>query len=236
MSAKARKKAVDALAQAADADDLRELLAHCHARRDDERRALSRQLHDSLGSSLTALSMHLGLLTRQMPADSHLQERTAQMQHLLHKVIETNRQIQTRLWNHQLEFSGLSSTLTGIVIEFGQRHHLALRCSIPELACPESHALALLLTLEEGLSNIAAHAQARSVDVTLSSDDAGISLKLHDDGVGFRNPTAVLSGKHGLRALRERITCLGGKLTLSSDHGSTLTVLLPKPVDQTALM
>jgi signal transduction histidine kinase len=217
------------------AAELSELLGHVNACWDNERRSLSRQLHDSMGSSLTALTMHLGLLTQKLPPDPALQERATQMKNLLHNIIETNRQMQHRLWNDKLEFLGVRVALGELVTQFGEQYGLAASCSLPEdePRCPRSHNVVLLRALEEGLRNIASHAQASKVHVVVDDNDDEIMLTVKDDGVGLTVHTDVIgadSAKHGLRVLRERALYLGGTLTLSSDGGGAiLTVILPKP-------
>src|SRR5687768_11060792 len=100
-----------------DAAELRELLGYVNNCWDDERRALARQMHDSLGSSLTALTMHLGLLTAKLPQEPALHDRAAQMKNLLHTIIETNRAMQHKLWNDKLEFLGMRVALAELVAE-----------------------------------------------------------------------------------------------------------------------
>jgi signal transduction histidine kinase len=112
--------------------DLSELLGHVNASWDDQRRALARQLHDSLGSSLTALTMHLSRLIQQLPPEPALLERTAQMKRLLLEVIESNRQMQLTLWNDKLEFLGVVAALAELAAQFGQQHQITVRCSQPE--------------------------------------------------------------------------------------------------------
>jgi signal transduction histidine kinase len=218
------------------AADLSELLGHVNACWDNERRSLSRQLHDSMGSSLTALTMHLGLLTQKLPPDPALQDRAAQMKKLLHNIIETNRQMQHKLWNDKLEFLGVRVALGELVAQFGAQNGVAARCSLPdeEPRIPRSHNVVLLRALEEGLHNILAHAQATEVDVIVDDNDDEIMLTVRDNGVGLGPDGAAIgsaAGKHGLRVLRERAVYLGGSLTLSSGtaRGATLTVVLPKP-------
>ena len=97
MSAQTDPNKETAQADAERAADLSELLGHVNTSWDNERRALSRQLHDSLGSSLTALTMHLSLLTQKMPQEAALLDRAATMKQLLLNVIETNRQMQMKL-------------------------------------------------------------------------------------------------------------------------------------------
>ncbi|WP_342119964.1 sensor histidine kinase [Pseudoduganella sp. OTU4001] len=221
-----------------DAAELRELLAYVNNCWDDERRALSRQMHDSLGSSLTALTMHLGLLTSKLPQEPALLDRAAQMKHLLHTIIETNRAMQHKLWNDKLEFLGLRVALGELVAQFGAEQHLSARCSLPEdePACPRGHRVVLLRAAEEGLRNVALHARASSIDVIVDDLEDSIVLMVKDDGVGLGDAGAHAAGadwpgRHGLRMLRERAVFLGGGLSLTANNGRgvVLAVTLPKP-------
>ena len=218
-------------ADALRAAELNELLGHCFTCWDNERRQLSRQLHDSVGSSLTALTMHLGLLMQKMPQEPALQDRAAQMKKLLHNIIETNRAMQHRLWNDKLEFLGMRVALGELVAQFGAEHGMPARASLPddEPQCPRSHHVVLLRALEEGLRNVAAHAQASEVDVIVDDNADAIMLTVKDNGLGPNGHSG--DGKHGLRLLRERAAYLGGTLTLAAgtERGAVLTVVLPKP-------
>ncbi|WP_343729317.1 ATP-binding protein [Duganella sp.] len=219
--------------------DLSELLGHVHTCWDNERRSLSRQLHDSLGSSLTALTMHLGLLMQKLPPDPALQDRAGHMKKLLGQIVETNRQMQLKLWNDKLEFLGVRVALEELVAQFGEQRGITARCSLPEeeLDCPRSHGIVLLHTLEEALRNIVAHAQATEVDVIVDDNEDEVMLTVKDNGVGLSGPVATpavgdqAAGKFGLRMARERAAYLGGTLTLSAgaEGGVTLTMVLPKP-------
>ena len=212
--------------------ELRELLGHLTTCWDDERRQLARKLHDSLGSSMTALTMHLSLLTQQMPADKVLQNRTAQMKTLLMNIINTNREMQTALWNDKLEFLGVPAALSELVTRFGAEHHIEARISLPEddgRYRPEQ-GVALLRALEEGLRNVAAHAAASAVEVILDDNDDAIMLTVRDNGVGLDDSDHLAPGCHGLRLLGERARLLGGDLTLAAapNRGAALTMTLPR--------
>ena len=221
---------------AARAADLSELLGHINTSWDNERRLLSRQLHDSLGSSLTALTMHLSLLTQKMPQEPVLLDRAATMKQLLLNVIETNRQMQIKLWNDKLEFLGVNVALGELAAQFAAQHKITVRCSLPEdeLVCPRNVGVALLRTLEEGLANIAAHAGATEVDVIVDDNDEALMMTVKDNGAGL--PASLPYGepadmhKHGLRAVRERVHYLGGTLALAANPqgGTALTVVLPR--------
>ena len=212
--------------------DLSELLGHLTSCWDDERRLLARKLHDSLGSSMTALTMHLALLTKQLPAEASLQDRSAQMKQLLATIISTNRELQLALWNDKLEFLGVKAAISELVSEFGTRHQISVRVSLPEedASYPRPQGVALLRCVEEGLRNIASHAQATEVDVILDDNDEAIMLTVRDNGVGPGPADTDPNSCHGLRMLRERALYLGGTLSLAAAApcGTVLTVTLPK--------
>ena len=214
------------------AADLSELLGHTNTSWDNQRRALSRQLHDSLGSSLTALTMHLSLLTQKMPQDAVLLDRAATMKQLLLNIIETNRQMQIKLWNDKLEFLGVNVALSELAAQFAEQHKITVRCSLPEdeLVCPRDAGVALLRTLEESLSNIAAHAQATEVDIIVDDNDEELMITIKDNGVGLPASLPDDLGKHGLRAVRERVGYLGGTLALANHPlgGAAVTVVRPR--------
>ncbi|TWI69655.1 histidine kinase/DNA gyrase B/HSP90-like ATPase [Pseudoduganella lurida] len=219
-------------AETAPATDLSDLLGHVVNSWDNEKRGLARQMHDSLGSSLTALTMHLGLLTAKLPADSKpLHDRAAQMKNLLHTIIENNRQMQHKLWNDKLEFLGIKVAISELVAQFGQQYQITARSSLPddEPTYPREVGVVLLRVAEQGLSNVAAHSGATEVDVIIDDNEDEIMLTVRDNGRGPA-PEAQQSRQFGLRLLRERARLLGGALTLAAhpDGGTVLSVVLPK--------
>ncbi|MFB9242733.1 histidine kinase [Massilia antarctica] len=212
--------------------DLTELLGHLTTCWDEERRQLARKLHDSLGSSMTALTMHLALLTQQLPKEKALQDRSAQIKQLLMTIINTNRDMQLSLWNDKLEFLGIKSAIAELVSDFGKEHRLVARCSLPDddESYPREHGVALLRALEEGLRNVAAHAGATEIDVILDDGGDEIMLTVRDNGVGLGTRSGESSGCHGLRLLRERARYLGGALSLmpAGPRGTVMILTLPK--------
>ena len=212
-------------------DDLAELLGHMTSRWDDERRQLARQLHDSLGSSMTALSMHLGLLAKKLPDDQALQDRSAQMKQLLLNIINTNRDMQLALWNDKLEFLGVKAAIAEAVSEFGVAAAITARASLPEedAAYTREQNVALLRCAEEGLKNVAAHAGATEVDVVLDDDGEQVMLTVVDNGAGPGDVQMGTLTHHGLRMLRARAARLGGALTFGAGPagGALLRMTLP---------
>jgi len=213
-------------------DELAELLGHMTSRWDDERRQLARQLHDSLGSSMTALSMHLGLLAKKLPDDPAVQDRSAQMKQLLMNIINTNRDMQLALWNDKLEFLGVKAAIAEAVSEFDSTHDdLRAEASLPEddTAYTREQNVALLRCAEEGLKNVALHARASHVDVVLDDDGEQVMLTVRDDGAGPGTAGLDMLEHHGLRMLRARARQLGGTLAFgpAPDGGAMLRMTLP---------
>jgi signal transduction histidine kinase len=215
--------------------ELSELLGHLANSWDDERRLLARQLHDNLGSSMTALTMHLGLLAQQLPAEGKARDRAAQMKQLLTNIIETNRKMQLALWNDKLEFLGVKAALTELAAQFSQESGIAARASLPDedVQYTREQGVLLLRCAEEGLRNVQAHAGASQAEVILDDDGEQAMLTVRDNGGGMVAATPEIpeaTSRYGLRLLRERARLLGGSVTLDSrpEGGMALTLMLPR--------
>jgi signal transduction histidine kinase len=215
--------------------DLAEMLGYLAACWDEERRLLARQLHDSLGSSMTALTMHLALLSQHIPADNKaMRDRSAQMKTLLANIIETNRKMQLELWNDKLEFLGLKAALAELVPAWGAANGVKANLSLPDEdgVYSRTQGVVLLRCVEEGLRNVAAHARASEVEVVLDDDGDQVMLTVRDNGAGLpqEDPVRESNSCHGLRLLRERARFLGGALELRSGEsgGAVLRMTLPK--------
>lgn len=215
-----------------DCADLSELLAHLNRCWDDERRQLARTLHDNVGSSLTALSMHLSLLSQKLPDEPALRERAAQMKQVLAQVVDANRQLQSELWNDKLEFLGVKAALAGLVADFAQAHGLSASASLPEadIDCTREQGVALLRCAEEGLANVARHARASRVELVLDDGQDELLLTVRDDGIGSARVDMGSRECHGLRMLRARVRTLGGAVEIEDARpaGTVLRVRLPR--------
>jgi signal transduction histidine kinase len=210
--------------------ELSELLGHLANCWDEERRQLARQLHDNLGSSMTALTMHLGLLAQHLP-EGKARDRAGQMKTLLNTIIETNRKMQLDLWNDKLEFLGIKAALSELATQFSADQSIAARASLPdeELQYTREQGVLLLRCAEEGLRNVAAHARASEAEVILDDDGDQAMLTVRDNGAGLAGHPEESPTCHGIRLLRERARLLGGSLVLSArpEGGAALTLTLP---------
>lgn len=213
--------------------EVRELIGHLESTREEEKRAIARELHDELGADLTALGMHLGLLFQRMPVDPHADERSSQIKHLLGSIVTTTRRIQRGLRPDKLDVFGIKIALTEQVQEFAEYAGVHCKVSIPDEDMEYGAAIdiALFRMVQEALNNIAKHAKARNVAVILDDTDDSIVLTIRDDGIGLPENSADKLHTHGLRGMRERAAYLGGSVAFSSSPGggTTIRVHVPKP-------
>jgi two-component system sensor histidine kinase UhpB len=195
---------------------------------EEERQRLSRELHDSVGQLLTALGIQLDMLGSRPEAAAvarELQE-AAELSHQTHDEIRT---ISQALRPPTLELTGLNETLRGLSGDFARRTGLDITyqgTDLPRL--PDGPSITFYRFLQETLANIARHARAEHVDVTLRYDEGELSLTVRDDGVGFNVGSQWAPGvSHGvgLLGLRERFELLEGELVLESRPGAGTTVI-----------
>ena len=210
-------------------EDLGRLAARMVRQHEDERRHLSRELHDETAQVLAALNMQIGLASEAAgnAATPHLERARA----LIDDGIRGIRRVTADLRPSLLDDLGLAPALRGLVDHFRDTHEMTLDYEAPETLppLPKEAELAVFRSLQEALSNVARHAGARRVDVVLSVDDGTIQLRVHDDGVGFTNGTDG-SGT-GLVGMRERMSAVGGRVDIDSgpQKGTELVVRCPLP-------
>lgn len=212
---------------------LHQLLAHQLNIREEERKRISRQIHDHLGQNLLALRLDVATLHRQ----------TADKQRRLHDwvgaaldnldaTIRTVRQIIADLRPFQLEL-GLLSAVEWELNKFerlcGIRCILSGKACIDELVLPDERKLAAYRALQECLSNIYRHALASRVTVELELAHGVLTMTVCDNGVGFDPEHAHKSSSFGLLDVRERLALVGGNLEVSGSksHGTRVVVSLP---------
>ena len=213
------------------ADELRRLSHRLVKAQEDERRSISRELHDEIGQMLTALKMELGH-TREAAAASgtdggaHLQAADGLVEQLLRGVREMARGLRPAM----LDELGLAAALRWHTREFSQRSGIAVDMQVEGDVdgLPERYRTCIYRVAQEALTNCARHARAGQVRFTLHSGLGRFTMTVQDDGVGFDR--AKLSGKGlGLLGMEERVRELGGELTVFSEphHGTLLRIELP---------
>jgi signal transduction histidine kinase len=213
--------------------ELARLSARMIEQHEEERRRLSRELHDETAQVFSAVKMELGLLRDSVQSDGA--SRLDQVLDLIDTVIRSIRNVTNDLRPSLLDDLGLLPALRSLVADFSERSgiqtELAAPADLPSLS--REAELALFRALQEALSNVLRHARAQNVDVGISLSRAGVLLRVRDDGNGpppeSTMTTLEREGHMGLAGMRERITALGGSVRLARNNGAgaLLEVLVP---------
>jgi|HubBroStandDraft_6_1064221.scaffolds.fasta_scaffold29968_2 signal transduction histidine kinase len=211
---------------------LRHLSQQLVSSQEQERKALSRELHDEIGQLLTALRMELGNLERSqiasgMEVDTHLD----QAKKLAETTLKTTRDIAMGLRPAMLDLLGLGPALEWQTREFSRRYKTPIQLDVDgDLRdLPDPHRTYLYRIVQEGLTNCARHAQAKNIRVSLKDSNGKLAVTVEDDGVGFDQHGGVSFGL-GLLGITERVRELCGNIAIRSEpgKGTRLEVMLPR--------
>ncbi|HET9215794.1 MAG TPA: sensor histidine kinase [Terriglobia bacterium] len=212
-------------------DSLRRLSQRLVQIQESERRSLSRELHDEVGQTMTALGIQLGNIEDLRSADGPaFRERLEDMKRLNADAMRTVRDLAMGLRPSMLDDLGLEAALQWQGREFsrltGVPCQVLVEGGLDTLA--EAQKTCIYRLVQEALTNCARHAKARAVRVSVRMEADGIALTVSDDGVGFKATSTVREGL-GLLGMRERVQALDGNLQISSSpgQGTTINVQLP---------
>ena len=201
---------------------------------EEERRRLSRELHDETGQALSALRIGLDLVRQELPAGMagprrRLEEAIALTQTTMDQI----RGLAQALRPPALDTLGLSAALEGFCRSFAVQTRLEVAYEGAEIgSLPDPISIHLYRCLQEALNNVVKHARARRVRVTLAHDGAQIRLTVEDDGAGFEPgavPGPFPSEGLGLRGMRERLDSLHGRLEIISRPGRGVRLVAAVP-------
>ena len=211
---------------------LRALTTHLQEVREEEKGLIAREVHDELGSTMTALKLGLSWLESRLDdADPVIFEKLDSMSTLLDQAVTTVRRLVTRLRPTILDDLGLLAALEWQLREFAQYSQVQVSDNLHDQVIQVSRgkALAIYRVLQEALTNIAKHARASKVRLDCW-DRAGIlHITLEDDGEGINETTTLSPTSHGLRGMYERIGSVGGKLQIlgTPGEGTVITIDIP---------
>ena len=212
--------------------ELRGLSARLMQAQEEERRALSRELHDEVGQLLTALRIELGTVERLRYESGELfHERLAEAKSLAEQTLRTVRDMAVGLRPSVLDL-GLEPALQWQARQYsrstGTEASVRVDGNLPAL--PEIYLTSVYRIIQEALTNSARHSQAKRVDISVTAAHGELAVNVRDDGVGLRENWAAQRGL-GLIGIEERARELGGHVGIQSEGGKgvSIHVTLPLP-------
>jgi PAS domain S-box-containing protein len=204
---------------------------------EEERRAIARELHDRVGQTLAALNINLIIISGQLggKADEQISTRLNDSMKLVAETIALVRDVMSNLRPAVLDDYGLEAAIESHLAQFTSRYEIQAKFEKPDQPIPRlgpSIEMTFLRIAQEALMNIAKHAQASQVTLSLQRDEKDICMTVQDNGVGIAAwQEANRPGSHGLTIMRERAEAFGGNLEVSSVPGKGTKVEVKIPIE-----
>ncbi|WP_455913712.1 PAS domain-containing sensor histidine kinase [Pseudomonas syringae] len=217
------------------AEQLRELSAHLETVREEEKARIAREVHDELGQMLTVLKLETSMCElAYADLDPGLRDRLNSMKRLIAQLFQLVRDVATALRPPILD-AGIASAIEWQARRFEARTHIPCLVQVPDNlpSLPDATAIGLFRILQESLTNVMRHAEAHTVELSLTLSDGVLCLCIADDGKGF-DQRAERPASFGLVGMRERVLIMGGQLHLDTLPGEGTTLRIHIPLDPVA--
>jgi len=213
---------------------LRELASYLESAREKERTRISREIHDELGQSLTALKIDVHWLTQRLPKDDPLlMDKAKTVSELIDTNVHLVQRISSELRPGLLDNLGLSAAIEWQASQFQNR--TGVECTVtsePEdIVLDQTRSTALFRICQETLTNIARHAHATRVEIILREKNAEVEMEVCDNGKGIMEEKISNPKSFGLMGIRERVHSLGGVVRISGAENKGTTVRVQIPTD-----
>src|SRR5277367_969789 len=195
---------------------------------EEERKNISRELHDEVGQLLTGLRMELGTLSHYNP-DEEFRQRLESVKRLTEEALRSVRNLALLVRPSMLDDLGLKPALAWQVKEFSRRCGIPVSLNIEGNLdnLPEALRLCLYRAIQEAMTNCGKHADANQVTIIVKQDEAQVIASVHDDGRGF-NAFSQPPGL-GLIGMTERVRALKGRMSVDSEPGGGTSICVELP-------
>lgn len=212
-------------------NSLRDMVAHHETACEEERKHLAREVHDELGQLLTALRLDMALLGQQVTENTKAQALVEDMRQLVDKMSKVARGVVTTLRPAALD-AGLLPALEWLAQDFSQRTGIQCQLNGPrrDPTMRDTLASVIFRIAQESLTNVARHAGATQVLMTLSQSEHRLTLTVQDNGCGFDMAARRPEAGFGLLSMTERAMSLGGQTRIESTPGSGTSITIEVPM------
>ncbi len=210
--------------------ELQQLSARLVEAQENERRSISRELHDEVGQALTAVLVEMANLSTLIGASGSeaVVGKAVEIKHLVEAAISTVRNMALLLRPSMLDDLGLVPALEWQAREASKRNRIRIRVEADQVSedLSEEHKTCVYRIVQEALHNAVQHAEARNVKVVVQQQRHRLLLSIEDDGKGFH---AQRERGMGLLGIQERVSHLGGTFAIDSEpgRGTILKIVLP---------
>lgn len=219
---------------------LRALTSRIVTVREEERTALSREIHDELGSALTGIKMGLMHIKRSLPGNekskefAQTHEILSSMTNILDGTIRMVRKIITDLRPEILDEVGLAEALQWYAGEFEKRTGITIQFTVfpRKFSIDKKQTTELFRIFQEILANVAKHAAASKVVVFLKKEALLVTLRVKDDGIGIKDSDMANKNSFGIVGIRERAKLMGGTMNIKGIAGKGTTISIEVPVTE----
>ncbi len=207
------------------------LLEQVITAQEEERKRIARELHDETGQSLTSLMVRMQTMNQKCPVPE-LKLQIEDARRLIAQTLDNVHNLALELRPSVLDDLGLEAALQRYVQDSRRRYSLEIDLIAIGLEdrLPAPVETALYRIVQEGLTNVARHAQAHTASVLLERRNGRIRLIIEDDGKGFDPLQAASGGRLGLYGMRERAELLNGTVTIESVPGQGTSLFVEVPV------
>jgi signal transduction histidine kinase len=215
----------------AHAKEVQALAANLLTAQEEERRRVSRELHDQICQQLASLAIDMGGLAAETSLPEDAQSRLKALKARVVKASDETRHIAYELHSSVLDDLGLVASLQDLVKEFSRQTKIGVKMTHDALPAtlPREKASCLFRIAQESLRNIMKHAHAKHVTMALTVRKGTVAVTITDDGVGFNFLTAKGQGGLGLIGMEERVRLVKGKLSIASQPGRGTRIALEIP-------
>jgi len=221
--------------------ELRNLSAHLHTVREEERMAIARELHDELAQILAAAKMDLRKFSRKLAAAEEsapvsrplVLEALGRFTQTIDDCIRSIRTLVAELRPALLADEGLASAVEWQVQQFQERTGITyeMYSNMSDWTLDLDRSIAMYRILQESLTNVARHAHATHVAISLHADPDGLRLEVRDNGRGIGSDETRKANHFGILGIRERVTLLRGELQIHGAPGQGTVMLVTIPFD-----
>ncbi|MFZ4399633.1 MAG: PAS domain S-box protein [Bacteroidales bacterium] len=210
-------------------EQLHQLAQYIEKVRENERVAISRELHDDLGQALTAVKIDLGII-KQNVTDKDLVQKINKVMLLVSDTIKTVQRLTAQLRPEIIDDLGIVAAIEWYTKDFSQRNGMEVMLDLDSsILLPPDLSLIIFRVMQESLTNVSRHSKATKVIIKLNSSSGWIHLSVADNGIGIIESEIKSKKSFGLISMKERAQSVGGNFNISTaeEGGTFIKLVLP---------